>query len=226
MSPNPQRWYNSWKQSGSLEVVAINPLPHLPSLMSPMLWCVDIVLVYFSCHCLHFWAYNQCFLYSRVQLQLTWWGMKEAHVIPAQLSPYPPRNSCVFTQVAFPYCPNSGSPVCPFAWRTAKTRTLRPLLGRSAVSHWRARSLPLKWKTTQLTVNPRLTESLAGVCCGFIMTRDSRFKKEELLELEANRAAWFLHHNRLWLHNSSKRADCVTQQRLYDPMGDWQRGRH
>lgn len=76
-------------------------------------------------------------------------------------------------------------------------RTLRPLLGRSAGSHWRARSLPLKWKTTRLTVNPRLTESLAGVCGGFIMKGDSRFKKEELLELGANRAAWFLHHNRL-----------------------------
>lgn len=109
--------------------------------------------------------------------------MKEAHLIPAQLSPYHHGISCVFTQVAFPYSPNSGCPECPFAWRTAKTRTLCPLLGRSAVSDWRAGSLPLKWKTTRLTVNPRLTESLAGVCCGFIMTQDSRFKEEELLEL-------------------------------------------
>lgn len=52
--------------------------------MSPMLQYVDIVLVCFSCHCLHFEAQNQHFLYSRVQLWLAWWGMKEAHLIPAQ----------------------------------------------------------------------------------------------------------------------------------------------
>lgn len=81
----------------------------------------------------------------------------------------------------------------------------------SCISFEKGGTLPLKWKTVRLTVNPRLPESLAVALWlrWLFMTPDAR--------LEGGISAagsWFIHHNRLWLHNSGDVRLCYAAERL------------